>query len=71
MTKKMKQRKIEKGMELVRGGIKATGDAVILRCICSPGGWTYGYSSDYHCACGCFTSDKETNMIANHTKAEM
>jgi hypothetical protein len=70
MIKKMKQRKIEKGMELVRGGIKATEDAGILGCICSPGGWSYGSSSSSHCACGCRNGNSGENMSANHALAK-
>ena len=53
--KKKKYETIGPGMELVRGGIIEPPliYALIPRCVCSTGGWSYGFSSDYRCACGC------------------
>jgi hypothetical protein len=65
-SKKKNLETLGPGMELVRGGIELP-FVIYLPCACSPGGWSYGFSSDYRCACGCFdVSSPEDNRDANH-----
>lgn len=66
---KKKYETLGPGMELVRGGFIEPPLIYVLipRCACSPGGWSYGFSSDYRCACGCpGPAGPADNNEANH-----
>ncbi len=62
---------LDPGMELVGGGIDASKVWGGQRCICSPGGWSFGNTSGNGCACGCFGPSTPTaNGDANNEKSD-
>ncbi len=69
MKSEKKKSGLGSSMELIRGGVEASASMADSRkCICSPGGWSYG-NLDCGCACGCFTTGDAVNMNANNKLA--
>lgn len=68
--KKITANSLDSGMEMIRGGLEVSSGTRTAdrRCVCSPGGWSYGNLLG-GCACGCFTASPQNNQTANHDLA--
>jgi len=72
-SEKKGNRNFGPGIEVLDDGIKMTGSVLGggQRCICSPGGWAFGNTSDCGCSCGCFgTATPTVNNGANDRKSD-
>jgi hypothetical protein len=69
-SKKKGIKNLAPGIEVIDGGIKATGKIKGGGCICTPGGWAFGSADPCGCACGCEgPSTPADNRDANDDKS--